>query len=189
MSQTSPNLTSRSNHRRSTLAIAVALLLYFVLASIPPRLVAAAETTPSGIKVDASTAQPRQVEEATVQAIQRDYGKAWQTLSQAMAENRSDTLASAFVGIAKDKLTQAVNEQKSEGLRRKYVDKGHRLEVVFYSIDGSALQLRDTAQVEIQLLDGDKVVHSENANMHFMVLMTPAENSWKVRLLEATPGS
>lgn len=184
------NKTSRNSSRQVLLALAVALLLLVALASLPPRLLAAAEMTgASSIKIDASAAQPREVEDATVQAVQRDYAKAWQGLSLAMSENRSDALAASFVGIAKDKLTQAVNEQKKEGLRRKYIDKGHNLQIVFYSIDGSALQLRDTAQVETQLLDGDKVVHSENTTMHYMVLLTPAENSWKVRLFEATPGS
>ena len=30
---------------------------------------------------------------------------------------------------------------------------------MFYSPEGSAMELHDTAQLQIQLLDGDKVVH------------------------------
>ena len=67
------------------------------------------------------------------------------------------------------------------------MDHGHKVEAVFYSYDGSALQLKDTASVEIQLLDGDKVVASQLGTIYYMVLMTPAENSWKVRDLEAVP--
>jgi hypothetical protein len=59
------------------------------------------------------------------------------------------------------------------------------VQVVFYSVEGSAMELRDTAQVEIQLLDGSKVVHSEQATVNYVALLTPTENSWKVRMLEA----
>lgn len=174
------------NIRNQILALAIALLLCLALASLPARLLAAAAT--GAVQIDASHAQPRQVEDATIQHIQRDYGKAWQVLSQALSENRTEVLNGSFVGIAKDKLTQAVNEQKQEGLHRKYIDKGHKLEVVFYSVDGSALQLRDTAQVEIQLLDGDKVLHTENETLHYLALLTPTENSWQVRVLDGVPG-
>ena len=49
------------------------------------------------------------------------------------------------------------------------------------------MELHDTAQVQLQLMDGNKVVHSEEATVHYVVLLTAAENSWKVRVLEAVP--
>jgi len=168
------------------ISLAAALIL-FMLASLPPWLIAAADA--NTVKIDASAAQPRQVEDATVQAIQRDYGRAWQTLSQALSENRANLLNSSFVGIANDKLTRAVNEQRKEGLRRKYIDKSHKVEIVFYSAEGSALQLRDTVQIEIQLLDGDKVVYEENVTVQYLVIMTPGADRWYVRALQAVPPS
>ena len=54
-----------------------------------------------------------------------------------------------------------------------------------FSVDGSSMQIRDTAQLEIQLLDGDKVVSSETATINYVALLTPAENGWRVRVLEA----
>jgi hypothetical protein len=143
-----------------------------------------------GIQVQFSPdgAQPRQVEDATETAIVRDYKEAWKNLAGAMEHNRDDLLDASFVGFAHDKLGRALEEQKKSGLRRRYVDHGHKLEAVFYSYDGSAMQLKDTASVEVQLLDGDKVVATEPGTIHYMVLMTPAENSWKVRDLEAVPG-
>ncbi|HWR36472.1 MAG TPA: hypothetical protein VN622_11440 [Clostridia bacterium] len=173
---------------RPVALIALALLLAFALASLPPWLMAA--DNPAAVKatIDSSRATPRQVEEATEQAVLRDYSRAWQLLAQAMSENRADVLNAAFVGIARDKFTQAVNEQKAEGLSRRYVDRGHKVDVAFYSVEGSAIQLRDTFQLEIQWLDGDKVVHSEQATLHCLALLTPTENSWKVRVLESVPG-
>jgi hypothetical protein len=35
------------------------------------------------------------------------------------------------------------------------------------------------------VLDGDKVLHSEDAKVHHVALLTATENSWKVRVLEA----
>ena len=67
------------------------------------------------------------------------------------------------------------------------MDKGHKVEAVFYSPEGSAMELHDTAQVQLQLMDGSKVIHSEDATVHYVVLLTAAENSWKVRVLEAVP--
>jgi hypothetical protein len=82
---------------------------------------------------------------------------------------------------------EAVKAQKAAGLSRRIIDHGHHVEVIFYSPDGSAMQLRDTAQLEIQYRDGSKVLHSDNLSAQYLVLMTPAENSWKVRVLQEVP--
>ena len=74
--------------------------------------------------------------------------------------------------------------QQKNGLRTRLIDRGHKLEAVFYSPEGSAMQLRDTAQLEIQVLNGGQVIHSEQTTLHYIALMTTAEDRWKVRLLE-----
>lgn len=56
-----------------------------------------------------------------------------------------------------------------------------------YSPEGSAIKLQDTAELQIQVLDGDKVLHWEDVTIHYVALSKAAENSWKVRLLEAAP--
>lgn len=139
------------------------------------------------VQLSTESTQPRQIEETTQASVLRDYKTAWQNLAGAMEQNRTDLLDASFVGFAHDRFADAIAAQKQNGLRRRYVDHGHKVEAVFYSYDGSALQLKDTASVEIQLMDGDKVVATEPGTIHYMVLMTPAENSWKVRDLEAVP--
>jgi len=167
------------------MAPAIAALMLIAAAA---RLAAApASDTNTHFAIDISQAQPRQVEEATQQAIVRDYSKAWQNMAQALEQNRTDLLNQSFVGIAREKLGQAVSQQKKAGLKRRYVDRGHKLEVLFYSYEGSALQLRDTAQMEIQVMDGDKVLNSKQMTVRYTALLTPTENAWKVRILEATP--
>jgi hypothetical protein len=46
------------------------------------------------------------------------------------------------------------------------------------------LQLRDTAQVETQILDGGKVVGSDTATVHYIVVMTPTADHWQVRIMQ-----
>jgi len=162
-----------------------ALLLFAILLS--KRVIAAPTESSIQVKIDASKAVPRDVEDQTQQAIVRDYGKAWQSLEQALENNRSDLLSAGFVGIARDRLGSALAEQSKSGMSRRVVDRGHQLQVLFYSIEGSAMQLRDTAQLEVQYLEGGKVLHSERLTSYYIVLMTPAENSWKVRILQEVP--
>jgi hypothetical protein len=140
------------------------------------------------MSLNVQNAAPRKVEDTTERSVARDYAAAWKAMSEALDQNRSDILGSNFVGTANDKLTAAVAEQRKSGLRQRIVDKGHQVNAVFYSPEGSAMELQDTAQVQIQLMDGGKVVHTEDATLHYMVLLTAAENSWKVRVLEAVPG-
>ncbi|MGA2961724.1 MAG: hypothetical protein ABSD96_08630 [Candidatus Korobacteraceae bacterium] len=160
------------------------LLAALIAAAIP---VLAAETG-FAVNLDTSQAQPRHVEETTMTSVQRDYGHAWQTMAAAMEENNTGLLGSDFVGLAKEQLSQVISEQGKSGLKRRYIDHGHQVRVVFYSPDGSAMELHDTVRLEIQLLDGNKIVYSDQGTFHFLALMTPAENSWKVRLLESVSG-
>lgn len=139
------------------------------------------------VTVDIQGAAPREVEDTTQKAVARDYAAAWQALADALDQNRPELLAADFVGTSNEKLVNAITEQRRAGLHRRYVDRGHKVQAVFYSAEGSAMELRDTAQFQIQLLDGDKVVHSEDVTLRYVALMTAAENSWKVRVLESVP--
>lgn len=139
------------------------------------------------VTLNIQKAAPRQVEDSTEKSVTRDYAAAWQSLADALDQNRSDLLSANFIGTANDKLTETVNQQRKVGLHQRYVDKGHQVDAIFYSPEGSAMELRDTARLEIQILDGDKVVQSQDLTMHYVALLTAAENSWKVRVLEAVP--
>jgi hypothetical protein len=108
-------------------------------------------------------------------------------MAEALDQNRADLLSGSFVGTASDKLAATIDQQGKVGLHQRFVDKGHTVEAVFYSPEGSAMELHDAAQLHIDLLDGDKVVRSEDATVRYVVLLTAAENSWKVRVLEAVP--
>ncbi len=142
---------------------------------------------PVSVQINSAKSVPREMEDTTEKAVARDYTRAWQALATALAENQADALANDFIGQAQDQLRERIQEQQKSGLHTRYVDHGHNLQAVFYSQDGSAMQLRDTAHLEVQLLDGDKVVHSDQFTQNYLVVMTAGENRWKVRVLQALP--
>ncbi len=152
-------------------------------------IVYAAEKTGPSVELNASAAQPRQVEDVTEKAITRDYANAWKIMETALSENRTDQLGGGFAGIAQDKLQKRIEGQKASNLRTRIIDRGHKLEAIFYSPEGSALQVRDTAQLEIEYLDGSSVVHREQVTQKYLALLTVGEDRWKVRVLEEVPQS
>lgn len=141
----------------------------------------------ASVQLSAAGSSPREVEDTTAKAIVRDYGRAWQSLTTALSANRADALNVDFIGYAQDELRQRVAEQQKAGLHTRYVDRGHSLQAVLYSADGSAMQLRDTARLEVQVLDGSNVIHSDQITQNYLVVMTAAESRWKVRVLQALP--
>jgi hypothetical protein len=166
----------------------VSVVMLALMAAAPQTIsvATAAAAKDSGPRVDltAGDTGPREVEDTTQKAIVRDYAAAWKTMAMALASNRSDTLDSSFVGIARDQLAARIGDQKKNGLRTRITDRGHKLEAIFYSPEGSALELRDATQVQLETLDGETVLHSEQVTLHYITLMTVAEDHWKVRLLQ-----
>jgi len=173
----------RSGLRFGLALMAVTALALFASQKIDSVLASGAPS----VSLNAEHTGPRQVEDTTQKAVARDYAAAWQAMAEALEENRPDLLGPNFIGTAADKLTTGIEEQRKTGLHQRIVDKGHSVDVVFYSPDGSAMELHDTAQLELQVMDGGKVVHSEDATVHYVALLTAAENSWKVRAIEAVP--
>jgi hypothetical protein len=144
-----------------------------------------ADTKPS-VQLEVKNAQPREVEDVTQNAIVRDYTLAWQAISTSLANNTLQPLNDNFAGFALDKFTQRVKDQKQNGLTTRIVDHGHKVEAIFYSPDGAAIELKDTASLETQVLDGGTVIHSDQAQIQYYAVMTGAEDRWKVRVLEST---
>ena len=143
----------------------------------------ASESLPE-VQLDAAGLGPRAIEELTGTAIARSYAQAWQNLGTALESDRTEGLGEEFVGVALDRLNQRIAEQKQTGLRVRIVDHGHNLKAVFYSTDGTAMQLLDQAQLEIQTLDGDKLLDTQTAPHKYFVIMTPGADRWYVRNLE-----
>ena len=169
------------------LASAIACLLFSLPAAPQTAVVSVAPPT-SLPSVELTAARgPREIEDLTRQKILHDYSAAWKTLAAGFEQNRADLLNDYFTGFAKDEFSRAIKQQTGTGIHRHYVDRGHKLEAIFYSPDGGLMQLRDTAEYEIQIFDGTQLLHSETVSARFLVLMTPAADRWMVRLLQDVP--
>lgn len=152
------------------------------------RRVLGADSLPQ-VQLNADSIEPRPIEELTGTNLTRDYAYAWRDLAQALDENDPDLLSAYFTGVAKDNFAQRIADQKTTGVHVRYVDRGHKVKAFFYSPDGGEMQLLDKAQLEIQVYDGGKLIHQENASQDYLVLMTPGADRWFVRSLEPIAGS
>ncbi len=128
---------------------------------------------------------PRPLEKQTETAAIRDYLQAWQSLRSALEQNRADLLDPDFVGTARDKLTETIQEQAKAGIRTRYQDRAHDLQIVFYSPEGLSIQMVDNVQYDVQILDHGKVQAEQQVRARYIVVLTPAEVRWRVRVFQA----
>jgi len=174
---------SRADYRRENRGFSRWLNLLALAVLVLFASLAVAQDLPS-VQLNTNNVTGKQLEDLTQKAVARDYAKAWSTFAKAMETNNADLVDGDFVGVAADKLTAGIEQQAKSGLHQRYVDHGHKVDVLFYSPDGTSMQLRDTTQLEVQLLEGDKVLHSDNVTRQYISLMTPTEVRWKVRVLQ-----
>lgn len=128
---------------------------------------------------------PRPVEKQTQSSVVRDYLQAWQTLGNALGENRADLLDGYFVGVAKEKLTDTIREQKDLGIETAYRDQSHDLQVVFYSPEGLSIQLLDSVEYDVEVRDHGKTVGTQHVRARYVAVLTPTESKWKVRVFQS----
>jgi predicted PhzF superfamily epimerase YddE/YHI9 len=128
---------------------------------------------------------PRPLQEQTRSAVVRDYLQGWKTLSTALEQNDPNLLNRDFAGTALDKLAAAVKQQSAAGIRTRYQDKSHDIQIVFYSPEGLSIELTDDVQYDVQVLDHDKVQTTQQVHAHYIVVLTPAEVRWRVRVFQA----
>ncbi|MGH9617631.1 MAG: hypothetical protein ACRD28_12895 [Acidobacteriaceae bacterium] len=131
----------------------------------------------------------RTVEAQTASAVIRDYLESWQSLRQAMQQDRPNLLDRDFAGAAKDKLTDTVQDQAKFGIQTRYQDRSHDLQIVFYSPEGLSIQMIDTVVYDQQVLLHGKALAKQRMHARYIVVMTPAEARWQVRIFQADPAA
>lgn len=131
----------------------------------------------------------RTVEPQTETAVVRDYLLSWKSLYAALDQNRAALLDAYFVGTARDKLANTIDEQAKLGIHTRYVERAHTLQIIFYSPEGLSLQMTDTVEYDEQVLDHDKILATKPMKQRYLVVLTPAEVRWKVRILQADTAS
>ena len=127
---------------------------------------------------------PRHLPEQTATAAIRDYLQSWQSLRAAFEQNRADLLDPDFVGTARDKLTDTIQQQANLGIRTHYQDRAHDLQIVSYSPDGLSIELIDKVDYDMQVLDHDKVKTTQHVRDRYVIVLTPAEVRWRVRVFQ-----
>lgn len=130
---------------------------------------------------------PRPLAKETQTAVVRDYVEAWQSMSEALGQNRADLLDSDFVGDAREKLGTTVQQQSALGIQTKYQATSHDIKLVFYSPDGLSIQLEDNVQYDVQIMDHGQLQAQQHLHARYIVILTPAEVRWRVRVLQAIP--
>jgi hypothetical protein len=140
------------------------------------------------VRVEPTNLQgPRTLNEQTQAAVVRGYLEAWQSMAAALQQNRPELLDRDFVGTAKDKLIDTIHDQVTTGISTRYLDQSHDLQLVFYSPEGLSVQLVDNVEYEVQVLDQGKTQTTQKAHARYVVVMTPAEVRWRVRVFQGAP--
>ena len=167
--------------------VALVLASGLALCTVLPLLTWTLASSKPDVQLNSDNVRPHQMEDLTQKAILRDYTLAWEALSDALANNTTAPLNNNFAGFALEKLTQRVKDQQNQGLQTRIIDRGHKVDAIFYSRDGSAIELRDTATLETQVLDGNTLLHSDSGQVRYLVVMTGGADRWQVRVLETVP--
>jgi hypothetical protein len=161
-----------------------------LLALICPALAAVipSQAQQPSVRVEPVNLQgPRVFSDETKTAIVRDYLEAWQSLRTALGQNRVGALDRDFVGAAKDKLGDTIRDQVTMGISTRYLDRSHDLQIVFYSPEGLSVQLVDNVAYDVQLVDHGKILATQTEAARYVVVMTPAELRWRVRIFQGGP--
>ena len=138
------------------------------------------------VTVDTSQLKgPRPLEDQTKAAAIRDYLQSWQGMNEAFEQDQPNLLDEDFIGTAKDNLADAIDEQAKAGVQTRYQDRVHHIQFLFYSPEGLSIELIDDAEYDVQVLDHDKPVSTVPVSARYIVVLTPAEVRWKVRVMQA----
>jgi len=115
----------------------------------------------------------------------RDYLQSRQSFRDALDQNRADLLDPAFVGTAKDKLRGTIQRQAALGIHTRY--RLHDVQIVFCSPEGLSIELTDEGEYDMELLDYRKVKTIQHVSARYVIVLTPAEVQWRVRVFQSEP--
>jgi hypothetical protein len=139
------------------------------------------------VRVEKANLQgPRPLQQQTGTAAIRDYLQSWQSLRAALEQNRPDLLDPNFVGSARDTLAETIKQQSALGISTRYQDRAHDLQIIFYSPEGMSIELTDKVDYDVQVLDHERVKTTQHVSARYVIVLTPAEVRWRVRVFQGT---
>lgn len=144
----------------------------------------------ASVKIEPAALQgSRILEKQTEQSVVRDYLHSWKTLSTALDTNQVTGLNTEFAGTALDKLTNTIDAQAKAGIHTRYVERAHDLQIIFYSPEGLSIQMTDDVAYDEQVLEKDRVLTTQPVHRRYLIVMTPSEVRWRVRIFQAQAGT
>lgn len=123
---------------------------------------------------------PREVDPATRTALTDAWTSAFGRVDAALATGSLDDLVTSFSGNALDQVTATVGS--AEGLARQ-VPVAHDLEVVFFSADGSVIELRDHALELVRVASHDGTVEVTHDRERWDAVLLLRDGRWRVEQL------
>jgi len=72
------------------------------------------------------------------------------------------------------------------GIRTRYQDISHDILFVFYSPEGMSIEFTDVVKFNVQVFDHGRLISSKVENARYLVVMTPSEVRWSIRIFQAT---
>lgn len=128
---------------------------------------------------------PRPIEPETEHAAIRDYLQSWQAMQSAFQQNRTDLLDADFAGGAMSQLSSTIKEQSALGMHTQYQDTSHNIKFLFYSPEGLSIEFIDEVKFTLQVFDHGRLVATHHESARYLVVMSPAEVRWRVRIFQA----
>jgi len=139
------------------------------------------------VALNITKAAPRAVEALTEHAVLRDYKFAWARISEALESNSPDLMNGLLEDTASTWLNDEIKNQRRTGMSSRYLNQTHKVDAVFYAPEGDLLELHDTAEYDLQISDGGKMIHNQHVVVRYFVLMTPGADRWVVRQIQSVP--
>jgi len=127
----------------------------------------------------------RFLEKQTESSVIRDYLQSWNSLEQALDRNEAPNLDPDFIGVARDKLAETIDAQRHIGIHTRYQDRSHDIQIVFYSPEGLSIEMTDDVEYQQLILEKDKVLATQTVHRRYVVVLTPSEVRWQVRVLQS----
>jgi hypothetical protein len=159
----------------------------FIVGSLFAAILALGSDQPAVHVAPTDSVGPRPLEKQTETAVIRDYLQAWHSMTGAFEQNRVDLLDPDFTGAAKERLAGTIREQAKVGIQTRYRDTAHEIQLVFYSPEGLSIQLVDTVEYDVQILDREAIVTTQHVRARYVAVLTPTEVRWKVRVFQTEP--
>ncbi len=130
---------------------------------------------------------PRELQEQTKDGSDSGLSGSMEEF-QCSPESKPDgSFGRGFCGIAKDKLKETIKQQSALGLHTHYQDVSHDLQIVFYSPEGLSIEMTDKVEYDMQVFDHDKNLATQHVSARYVVVLTPSEVKWRVRVFQAMP--